>query len=42
MDETPNVTDLTNFYKQAREKFEKDPDFKKKAQQKVVDLQKGD
>lgn len=39
---TPDVSDLTQFYKQARKRFEEEPEFKKKAQEKVVALQKGD
>lgn len=37
-----NIRDLEEFYKKAKEKFDNDPEFKKKAQLKTVDLQKGD
>jgi len=42
MKELPPLSDLTAFYKEAKEKFDKDPDFKKKSQLTVVDLQQGD
>ena len=37
-----NIRDLEEFYKHAKEKFDKDNDFKKLAQLKTVELQKGD
>lgn len=42
IENTPDVSDLTNFYKEARAKFDSDAEFKKKSQEKVVALQKGD
>jgi arginyl-tRNA synthetase len=38
----PNITDLTVFYKNAKQKFDDDPDFKKASQLNVVALQSGD
>ena len=38
----PSLSDLTTFYKAAKEKFDQDLDFKKKAQETVVTLQSGD
>jgi len=40
--ELPPLSNLTAFYKEAKEKFDKDPDFNKKSQLTVVDLQQGD
>lgn len=40
--ELPNITDLTQFYKQAKEQFDADPDFKRRSQLNVVQLQAGD
>ena len=37
-----NIRDLEEFYKHAKEKFDNDTEFKKKAQLKTVELQKGD
>ena len=37
-----NIRDLEGFYKNAKKKFDEDPEFKKKSQLKTVDLQKGD
>ena len=37
-----NIRDLEEFYKNAKKKFDDDPDFKKTSQLKTVDLQKGD
>ena len=37
----PVLTDLEQFYKAARKCFDEDPEFKKRAQLKVVDLQAG-
>ena len=37
-----NIRDLEGFYKDAKKKFDDDPEFKKKSQLKTVDLQKGD
>jgi len=41
LENLPPLSDLTAFYKQAKEKFDKDPEFKKRAQLTVVDLQSG-
>jgi arginyl-tRNA synthetase len=38
----PNITDLTGFYKAAKQRFDEDADFKKTAQLNVVKLQSGD
>jgi arginyl-tRNA synthetase len=38
----PNITDLTGFYKAAKERFDEDAVFKKLAQLNVVKLQSGD
>lgn len=38
----PNITDLTAFYKAAKQRFDDDADFKKTAQLNVVKLQSGD
>ena len=35
----PNIKDLEAYYKQARYKFDTDPQFKKLSQQTVVSLQ---
>lgn len=40
--ELPNITDLTQFYKSAKERFDESPEFKKQSQTNVVDLQSGD
>ena len=40
--ELPNITDLTEFYKAAKAKFDEDEDFKKTSQLAVVKLQGGD
>lgn len=32
----PDVSDLTKFYKSSRARFDAEPDFKKRAQEKVV------
>ena len=37
-----NIRDLEEFYKNAKKKFDDDPEFKKTSQLKTVDLQKGD
>ena len=37
-----NIRDLEEFYKNAKKKFDDDPNFKKTSQLKTVDLQKGD
>ena len=37
-----NIRDLEGFYKNAKKKFDEDPNFKKTSQLKTVDLQKGD
>lgn len=37
-----NIRDLEEFYKNAKKKFDEDANFKKTAQLKTVDLQKGD
>lgn len=39
---TPNITDLTQFYKNAKQRFDEDPAFKKQSQLNVVALQSGD
>jgi arginyl-tRNA synthetase len=41
-DGLPNITDLTVFYKNAKQRFDESPDFKKLAQTNVVALQSGD
>ena len=41
-DNMPNITDLTVFYKNAKQRFDDDADFKKIAQLNVVKLQSGD
>ena len=41
-DRTPEVAELTEFYKAAKERFSKDEDFKKRAHEEVVALQAGD
>lgn len=41
-EEMPNITDLTAFYKAAKERFDDNADFKKTAQLNVVALQSGD
>eukprot|EP00591_Stephanopyxis_turris_P003072 CAMPEP_0195507194 /NCGR_PEP_ID=MMETSP0794_2-20130614/696_1 /TAXON_ID=515487 /ORGANISM="Stephanopyxis turris, Strain CCMP 815" /LENGTH=846 /DNA_ID=CAMNT_0040633797 /DNA_START=174 /DNA_END=2714 /DNA_ORIENTATION=+ len=38
----PNITDLTEFYKNAKTRFDENPQFKKTAQLNVVKLQSGD
>ena len=38
----PNITDLTEFYKNAKSRFDESPEFKKIAQLNVVKLQSGD
>jgi arginyl-tRNA synthetase len=38
----PSVTDLNTFYRQAREKFDRDPAFAERARHRVVLLQSGD
>ncbi|KAL3784913.1 hypothetical protein ACHAW5_006235 [Stephanodiscus triporus] len=38
----PNITDLTEFYKNAKRRFDESPDFKKISQLNVVRLQAGD
>jgi arginyl-tRNA synthetase len=40
--EQPNISDLTVFYKSAKERFDQDPVFKATSQQNVVKLQAGD
>ncbi|MCQ2820440.1 MAG: arginine--tRNA ligase [archaeon] len=37
-----NIRDLEEFYKNAKAKFDSEPEFKKKAQLKTVELQQGD
>ena len=39
--ELPNITDLTEFYKNAKKRFDESPEFKKTSQLNVVDLQSG-
>ena len=38
----PSIQDLTVFYKEAKKKFDEDPEFKKRSQEEVVRLQSGD
>ena len=38
----PQLSDLNAFYKEAKERFDKEPDFKKKSQETVVMLQSGE
>jgi arginyl-tRNA synthetase len=38
----PNITDLTEFYKSAKGRFDESPEFKKQSQLNVVKLQSGD
>ena len=40
--DTSNITDLTAFYKNAKKRFDDDPDFKLASQLNVVKLQSGD
>jgi len=40
--EIPNITDLTEFYKSAKQRFDESAEFKKTAQTNVVKLQSGD
>ncbi|KAL7572757.1 hypothetical protein ACA910_009021 [Epithemia clementina (nom. ined.)] len=40
--ELPNITDLTQFYKNAKQRFDESPEFKKQSQLNVVQLQSGD
>jgi arginyl-tRNA synthetase len=42
METRPEVKDLEDFYRIAKKKFDEDPEFKKKAYEKTVLLQKGD
>ncbi|KII61094.1 Arginine--tRNA ligase, cytoplasmic [Thelohanellus kitauei] len=37
----PEISDLQKFYKDSKKRFDEDPEFKKKAHVKVVDLQNG-
>lgn len=39
---TPEIKDLDEYYKAARKKFDEDPEFKKKSQLTVVELQSYD
>lgn len=41
-EDLPNITDLTGFYKAAKQRFDDSADFKKLAQTNVVKLQSGD
>lgn len=41
-DKMPNITDLTEFYKAAKKRFDEDAEFKKTSQLNVVALQAGD
>ena len=41
-DDVPNITDLTAFYKNAKQRFDESPEFKKISQLNVVKLQAGD
>ncbi|KRX07860.1 Aminoacyl-tRNA synthetase, class 1a, anticodon-binding [Pseudocohnilembus persalinus] len=42
LENTPDLSDLTKFYKEAAERFKTDEEFKKNAQLTVVKLQSGD
>lgn len=42
LEETPVLSDLNDFYKAAKKKFDESEDFKKKSQETVVKLQSGD
>jgi len=42
MTNTPDISDLQSFYKKAKAKFDADEAFKKKSQERVVSLQRGD
>jgi len=39
---TPNIADLQTFYQNAKKRFDADEEFKKRAHENVVKLQKGD
>jgi arginyl-tRNA synthetase len=39
LDEIPEIKDLDEFYKKAKQRFDKDEDFKKRSQETVVRLQ---
>jgi arginyl-tRNA synthetase len=41
MERPPNITDLTAFYKAAKQRFDDDADFKERARLGVVELQSG-
>lgn len=38
----PNIQDLVVFYKQAKKRFDNDPEFMKRSRENVVKLQQGD
>lgn len=40
--DTVDIGDLVKFYKQAKQRFDEEPDFKERSRQAVVDLQSGD
>lgn len=40
--QTATLTDLVGWYRESKQRFDSDPDFKKRAQQEVVLLQSGD
>jgi arginyl-tRNA synthetase len=42
VDNQPNITDLTKFYKEAKLRFDKEEGFKLRAQKRVVELQAGE
>jgi arginyl-tRNA synthetase len=42
VDNQPNITDLTKFYKEAKKRFDDEPEFKTRAQKRVVELQAGE
>ena len=42
IEQTPELKDLETFYKESKKRFDSDADFKKRAQQAVVQLQGGD
>jgi len=40
--ESPPISNLQEFYKESKKRFDEDPDFKQRAYKRVVDLQGGD
>mmetsp|Transcript_26592 Transcript_26592/g.60652 ORF Transcript_26592/g.60652 Transcript_26592/m.60652 type:complete len:622 (-) Transcript_26592:78-1943(-) len=41
-EQPPNISDLTTFYKEAKKRFDEEPEFKEASRQSVVTLQAGD